>query len=278
MDISIYDNYSSAERDFNFFHIDGEYKSIDSLLAIICLRGSARFRVRLHDFDVKRSNSLIIGPDTPFFISDSTPDFRIDVVRVGGRILEKLLVEFMKIHLDRLIYDRPLNVLSERKRLMFHIMHSYMKTLSKEHDSRYRELIMFEYVKIFFLESCHIMEEGIQASKMSMRDRQITNGFFRSAEKNFIRNRKVESYADELGISAKHLALTLKRTTGRYPSEWLEDYTILEAKRLLKNSNENIKGISYDLNFSTPSHFTKFFRDRTGMTPKEFRSSPTDPD
>lgn len=272
MNISVYDNYSGAERDFDFFPIDGEYKTTDSLLAIVCLRGTATFRVRLHDFNLKRGNSLIIGPNAPFYILDSSKDFRIDVVRVGNKLLDKASEDFLKINLDRLIYDRPLNILSERKTLMLHIMHSYMKTLSKEHDNKYKEMIMFEYVKIFFLEYYHIMEEAIMTSKMVKRDREITNQFFRSAEKNFMVHRRVEFYAAEQGITAKHLALVLKKTTGRHPSDWLEDYVILEAKKLLRNSYESIQAISYDLNFSTPSHFGKFFKDRTGMTPKQFRN------
>lgn len=272
MNISVYDNYSEAERDFDFFPIDGEYKTTDSLLAIVCLRGTATFRVRLHDFNLKRGNSLIIGPDAPFYILDSSKDFRIDVVRVGNKLLDKASEDFLKINLDRLIYDRPLNILSERKTIMLHIIHSYMKTLSKEHDNKYKEMIMFEYVKIFFLECYHIMEEAIMTSKMVKRDREITNQFFRSAEKNFMTHRRVEFYATEQGITPKHLALVLKKTTGRHPSDWLEDYVILEAKKLLRNSYESIQAISYDLNFSTPSHFGKFFKDRTGMTPKQFRN------
>ena len=46
---------------------------------------------------------------------------------------------------------------------------------------------------------------------------------------------------------------------------------MLEAKKMLRNTDESIQTISFDLNFATPSHFSKFFRSKTGMTPKEFR-------
>ena len=58
MDISIYDNYSKATRDFNFFQIDGEYKMSDSLLGILCLKGNAIFRIRLRELEVKRGSYL----------------------------------------------------------------------------------------------------------------------------------------------------------------------------------------------------------------------------
>ena len=35
MDISIYDNYSGVERDFEFVNIDGQYKECDSMISAI---------------------------------------------------------------------------------------------------------------------------------------------------------------------------------------------------------------------------------------------------
>jgi AraC-like DNA-binding protein len=87
------------------------------------------------------------------------------------------------------------------------------------------------------------------------------------------RNRKVENYAQIIGITAKHLAHVIKKTTGKYPSEWMDNYVLLESKRLLRSTDLSIQDISYDLNFSTPSHFGKFFKNQTGMTPKKFRDS-----
>ena len=92
-------------------------------------------------------------------------------------------------------------------------------------------------------------------------------------ESEFKENRQVEDYAAKIGITSKHLAHVIKKTTGKYPSEWMDNYVLLESKRMLRSSDESIQSISYDLNFATPSHFGKFFKTRTGMTPKEFRNS-----
>lgn len=272
MDISIYDNYSGAERGFDFFPVDDTYKSCDSLLAIICLRGRATFKVRIYDFEVRRCNSLVIGPDTPFYIVDHSADFHIDVVRIGRSVYEMAENEFSKLEINRLVFDRPLNFISEKKTRLFHIIHSYLKVLIREEGDKYRDMIIYEYLKIFFYEACHIMESSIQKATMPKRDRSITNTFFKDSEKHFRENRRVEFYAAKIGISPKHLAYTLKKTTGKYPSEWLEDYVLLEAKKILRSTRERIQDISVDLNFATPSHFSRFFKAKTGMTPKDFRN------
>lgn len=270
MDISIYDNYSGVKRDFEFFSLDGKYKVCSSSLAITCMRGEAIFKVRLFKYIVKRGCVLIIGPNTPFYIKEQSEDFHIDVIRVGEEI--SLFVEdtSVKRHIDLLMRERRLNTLSERKLRMFHIMHSYLKVLMQEKQSHYRDLVIREYAKIFCYEACYLIDKTLDNVNMK-KDWQTVGKFLKYAEEYFKNNRKVEFYADMIGISPKHLAQIVKKNTGKYPSDWLEEYALLEAKKMLRNTDESIQAISFDLNFATPSHFSKFFRAKTGMTPKEFR-------
>ncbi|MBQ6710502.1 MAG: AraC family transcriptional regulator [Bacteroidales bacterium] len=272
MDISVYDNYSGAVRDFNFFQIDGEYKMCDSLLLILCMRGRARFRIRLLDVVICRGYYLAIGANDPFFIVDSSEDFHIDVVRIGSSAFALSYDEVLKNRLERLLINRPASKISEKKTMMFHIIHSYVKVMIKERHDFYRDLILLEYVKIFLYEACHILDDTYSESNISQKERNITGDFFIMVEKRFKEDRKVDNYAKDLGITAKHLAYVIKKTTGKHPSEWLESYVLLEAKKLLKSTDDSIQNIAFDLNFATPSHFSKFFKDRTDMTPKEFRA------
>lgn len=273
MDISVYDNYSGADRDFNFFQIDGEYKMCDSLLGIICLRGRARFRIRLREYEIKRGSYLLIAANEPFFIAESSEDFRIDVVRVGDSVFDLSYDDILKQRLEKLIIQMPTNTVSNKKLLMFHMIHSYMKVMMKERNDFYRDMILFEYIKIFLYEACHLMDDTYSDGIPKNKERNITSNFFQLLENGYRQNRKVEDYADRIGITAKHLAFVIKKTTGKFPSEWMDNYVLLESKRLLRSTDICIQDISYDLNFSTPSHFGKFFKGKTGMTPKEFRNS-----
>ena len=72
MDISIYDNYSGVERDFEFFFLDQQYKECDSMLCLICMRGTATIKVRLQEYQLKRCDLLVIGPKIPFYIIEQS--------------------------------------------------------------------------------------------------------------------------------------------------------------------------------------------------------------
>lgn len=273
MDISVYDNYSGVNRDFDFFEIDGEYKICVSFLTILCMRGKATVKIRLHEFEISRGSYMLIRAHDPFQIVESSDDFHIDVVRVGDSVFALTYDDVLKKRLDLLSIQRPTSKISARKTMMFHIIHSYLKVLIKERNDFYRDMILYEYVKIFLYEACHILDDTTSQSNPGKKDRSITNQFFQFVDKEYKENRKVDHYAELIGITPKRLAHVIKKTTGKYPSEWLENYAVLESKKLLRSTDESIQNISYDLNFATPSHFVKFFKARTGMTPKEFRDN-----
>ncbi|WP_317124810.1 helix-turn-helix domain-containing protein [Arachidicoccus soli] len=46
-----------------------------------------------------------------------------------------------------------------------------------------------------------------------------------------------------------------------------------KAKTLLWNTSKSISEIAFDLGFEYPSHFSKVFKNRTGISPLEFRQS-----
>lgn len=78
-------------------------------------------------------------------------------------------------------------------------------------------------------------------------------------------------YAAELNISVAHLYDTVKEITGSSVASQIQQYAILEAKRLLYFTNLNVKEIGYELGYSEPVYFGKLFKKITGVTPLQFR-------
>ena len=65
----------------------------------------------------------------------------------------------------------------------------------------------------------------------------------------------------------------IKKTSGLTAHDWIDRYTILEAKILLRSTNKTIQEISNELNFPNHSFFSKYFKHHMGMTPKAYRLS-----
>lgn len=66
-------------------------------------------------------------------------------------------------------------------------------------------------------------------------------------------------YADKMCISPKYLTMLITDNTGRSAKEWIVEYTILEIKVLLKDSNLEIKEVVSRTNFQSNSTMTRFF-------------------
>ena len=82
----------------------------------------------------------------------------------------------------------------------------------------------------------------------------------------------VSYFGEEMNMSAHYLSDLLKKETGKSASEHIQLYVINRAKNELLTSNNPINQIAYGLGFEYPQHFSKLFKKKTGMTPKEFRN------
>ena len=82
----------------------------------------------------------------------------------------------------------------------------------------------------------------------------------------------VKYCAGELNMSSHYLSDLLKTETGKSAKEHIDLFLVNKAKTILKNSNQSISEIAYDLGFDYPNHFSKLFKAKTGLSPKEFRA------
>ena len=83
---------------------------------------------------------------------------------------------------------------------------------------------------------------------------------------------RTSEIAKQLHISESHFCHEFKRCTGSTVSEYITSKRISKAKEMLVDSSKTISEISTELGFSSFSYFCKIFKEKTGMTPGEFRA------
>ena len=92
-------------------------------------------------------------------------------------------------------------------------------------------------------------------------------------EEHFHKERQLAFYADKLAMTVDRLNDHVKRATGVTAGHLIRQRVLTEAKRQLVFTSQPIHEIAYDLAFSDPSHFARFFRKQTGTTPHDFRAA-----
>ena len=103
---------------------------------------------------------------------------------------------------------------------------------------------------------------------------------FEAALKAYFKSNKTEEdglpsanyFASKLNMSANYLRDMLKKETGKSIKEHIDGYIVDKAKSVLLNSNKKVSEIAYDLGFDYPQSFSRLFKNKTGMSPLEYRS------
>lgn len=81
----------------------------------------------------------------------------------------------------------------------------------------------------------------------------------------------VQYYAEQMNVSPRYLAQITRRMAQVSPKALIEQQLIKQLKVALGSSDMTIQQVAYEYGFNTQSHFTRFFKKLTGVTPTEFR-------
>ena len=81
----------------------------------------------------------------------------------------------------------------------------------------------------------------------------------------------VEDIGQEIGLSRVQLYRKVKAMTGASVVELLRKARLAKAKRLLESRSKSVSEVAYEVGFSTPSYFSKCFKEEFGMLPGEVK-------
>lgn len=95
--------------------------------------------------------------------------------------------------------------------------------------------------------------------------------FRQAVEENLRAGWQMRRYSKALGVPPARLRSACLEVTGRPPIHIVHERLLLEAKRSLRYTNMTIAETAYDLGFTDPAYFSRFFSERAGMSPAEFR-------
>lgn len=83
----------------------------------------------------------------------------------------------------------------------------------------------------------------------------------------------VKRVADSVGLSPNYLTSVLKQLTGQSTKQYIHEKLIEKAKEQLSTTYLSVSEIAYGLGFERPASFTKLFKNKTEMSPLEFRKT-----
>ena len=95
--------------------------------------------------------------------------------------------------------------------------------------------------------------------------------FLALLEKYLATHKQVSQYTDLMSLSPYQLNEITKSSVGKTASELINEHIVLEAKRYLLATPNQVKDIADLLGYEDFSYFIRFFKKHTGYSPEAFR-------
>lgn len=191
------------------------------------------------------------------------------VISVAASLLTQLSQQ-LGPQADKLANAASFNVADDAE-----LIDSLFQAIVKEYQQRQsmRTLMLESLLQTLFIYLCRRASPSEEESKQLDRSRRHFSRFMQMVEDNFTNQRSVTYYAEQLGITASHLNSICQRIYNHSALEIIHERLLLEAKRQLIYTGKSISGIADLLGFSDPAHFTRFFKNKSGQSPKAFRKA-----
>jgi AraC-like DNA-binding protein len=173
--------------------------------------------------------------------------------------------------------DEALHVSDEEKKTLATIISTIETEYSKNID-RHTQGLILNSIELL-LNYCYRFYERqfFTRSKVSgdilQNFEQLLNQYF--DDENLIDKGipEVKYFAEKLNLSSNYLSDLLTKYSGKTTIEHIHLKMVDKAKNLLLGTSKSISEIAYELGFEHPSHFTKIFKTKTGLSPLHFRKN-----
>lgn len=164
----------------------------------------------------------------------------------------------------------PVITLPDKELEKFEILWKMLKIEMESKDNLQKEMLQM-MLKRFIILCTRLYKEQNHLSGFQKVQLDIIREFNYFVELHFREKHSVAEYAELLNKSPKTLSNLFSQLTGNSPLQIIQDRITLEAKRLLYYTSKTIKEIAYDTGFEDIQTFSRFFKNKEGISPKEYR-------
>lgn len=166
--------------------------------------------------------------------------------------------------------ELPVIRLDEEEQPKYQTLFNVFEDELATRDSIQEEMLRM-LLKRLIIKSTRIAREQLFPDQVGDKQMDLIRRFKVLVEQHYKEHHQVSEYAEMLYKSPKTLSNVFSSAGHQTPLEIIHDRIALEAKRQLLKTNKLSKEIAYDLGFEEQSHFSRFFKKETGLSPSVFR-------
>ncbi len=242
-------------------------------LILIVTGGSCQHQVDFHSYILKKGSALLMHPgqvhawekiqDLEGYLFLFTDDFFS--LRYHQNVLSRF--PFFSADAGTSVVEIP----EKDQSRIFQLSFLTIQEMERNHVSS--EPVLRSYLNILLFEFRRLFPEDATAS-LTYVQRKVVE-FKNLVEEHYRNLHQVRDYADRMALTPNYLNRIIREHTGMSAGEYIRSRLMLEAKRLLLHEGLTVSEISHTLNFSSNTYFGRFFKQREGVSPDQFRKQVT---
>jgi AraC-like DNA-binding protein len=245
----------SSELSLLWFTSDGNRLIIDSESHTFH-RNEIIFITEFHKIEIEKINELqLLRFNRPFYcIIDHDSEVGCKgILYYGASTLPLIRISGMEKEIFDAIWKILLMELETKDNLQLEMLQAMLK----------RTLIL----------STRIYKQQSGFKIDNIREVDIVREFNFLVEQYFREKHSVVDYAALLHKSPKTLSNLFNKLGNKSPLQFIQDRLLLEARRLLTHTQNGISEIAYELGFNDVQAFSRFFKNKEGISPLEYRKT-----
>ena len=264
-----------GERSSRVFGSGGPFQ-IGQLHIGIVVSGEQDVTVNLRQHHLTKGSVLVASPESIMQENGRTEDFDMQVIHLSDELLHRLFGD----QVPRLFAHRMSDVSITPCGQVFSLLLSMTDSLWQ--SVRLEEMEVDDFTD-FTATRDHLLTAILSLiTDLSQHDEQaqenhqprnviVFNRFLSLVAEHCDRQRTLDFYADRLCLSKQYLGSLIIEVSHRSAREWIDEATLQRIKVMLRHSTDPLNDISNRMSFAEPSHFSRYFKRLTGMTPNEYR-------
>ena len=276
-DIPVHHLKHRVDSGLEIFHFESNHPRLDAdtmdahrddhYMFFVMEEGRASLMIDFHEIAFSRG--------TLYYVLPGQVHHRLSNKMSGGWFLavDTLLVppDCRKIFENQLLLQQPY-LLNDTQILQCQTMLNLLLEKYQENsESPFYLPVIYSLLQSFIGVAAGCYAESNKLSHKISRTTELSQHFKRLLLDNYVTVKSPSAYAEMLNVSESYLNESLKKTTGLSVSYWILNEVMLEAKRLLYYSEQNVKGIAHALGYDDHAYFSRLFKKAEGVTPLTFR-------
>lgn len=229
-------------------------------------------------YDYDNGTLLFIAPNQPVQVNNvAEPEgmvlmFHPELIR--GTAVEKAMQDYRFFGYN---VNEALHISEREKTFFYERVKDIEHELAQNFDKHSRRLIvdnvglLLDYC-VRFYDRQFLMREPLNTN-IAQQFEQSLSEYVASGQLATEGIPCVRYFAEKMGMTPNYFGDSIKTATGRPPQSIIQERLIGLAKDRLTSTTLSIKEIAYSLGYEYPQYFVRLFRQQTGQTPTQYRST-----